>query len=365
MSASVSLSSLQHPRTPPPSPADDADFAIDDASSLMLRTLASLSKDGNRRDEASAALWREAACIDNLTLDTELTALVASIRDDRANLRFELQHKAAPDLGNERFIKAGSGLLGVLNTIHAAMTDANEQAGRFDDRLDAFAVDLDSTASILDVQLRIDAMRSDLFRLTHSLSTLGERLTAGHQEVGRLQGALQLARAQASVDPLSGILNRRGFELELDRLRSRHVDPSTPLPMPLSIVMLDIDHFKNINDHYGHAFGDQVIRAVAQSLVALTQRRDTAARLGGEEFVLLLPDTPATGAREVAERIRRAIAGGRIRAREAESPIGQVTVSCGVTQVLPDESVDEAMLRADRALYRAKQSGRDRTVLAA
>jgi len=360
MSASVSLSSLQHPRTPPHTQADDVDFAIDDASSLMLRTLASLSKHRNRADEASAALWRDAACIDNLTLDTDLTALVASIRDDRVDVRFELQHKTATDIGGESFIKAGSGLLGVLNTIHAAMTDASEQAGRFDDRLDDFAVDLDSAASVLDLQLRIDTMRSDLFRLTHSLSTLGERLTAGHQEVGRLQGALQQAREQASVDPLSGILNRRGFDLELGRLRSHEVDQS----LPLSIVMLDIDRFKSINDHYGHAFGDRVIRAVAQSLVALTQRRDTAARLGGEEFVLLLPDTPAHGAREVAERIRRAIAGGRIRTLDAESPIGQVTVSCGVTQVLPDESVDEAMVRADRALYRAKQSGRNRTVLA-
>jgi len=360
MSASVSLSSLQHPRTPPHTQADDVDFAIDDASSLMLRTLASLSKHRNRPDEASAALWRDAACIDNLTLDTDLTALVASIRDDRVDVRFELQHKTATDIGGESFIKAGSGLLGVLNTIHAAMTDASEQAGRFDDRLDDFAVDLDSAASVLDLQLRIDTMRSDLFRLTHSLSTLGKRLTAGHQEVGRLQGALQQAREQASVDPLSGILNRRGFDLELGRLRSHEVDQS----LPLSIVMLDIDRFKSINDHYGHAFGDRVIRAVAQSLVALTQRRDTAARLGGEEFVLLLPDTPAHGAREVAERIRRAIAGGRIRTLDAESPIGQVTVSCGVTQVLPDESVDEAMVRADRALYRAKQSGRNRTVLA-
>ena len=160
MPASVSLSSLQHLRAAQPSQADDADFAIDDASSLMLRTLDSLSKHSNRPDEAAAALWREAACIDNLTLDTQLTTLVASIRDDRADAQFELQHKTAPDNVDESFIKAGSGLLGVLNTIHAAMTDANEQAGRFDDRLDVFAVDLDSAASaqkpkrVLDVMMK-------------------------------------------------------------------------------------------------------------------------------------------------------------------------------------------------------------------
>jgi diguanylate cyclase len=255
----------------------ELDFAIDDASTLMLRTLASLSNRKQQHNDASAALWREAACIDNLTLDTELTALVTSIRRDRAEVRFELQHKAAPDTGDESFIKAGSGLLGVLNTIHAAMADASEQAGRFDDRLNDFAVDLDSAASVLDLQLRIDAMRSDLFLLTHSLSTLGEHLASGHHEVGRLQGALQQAREQASIDPLSGILNRRGLELELGRTRSREADAS----IPLSIVMIDIDHFKQVNDRYGHAFGDQVIRAVAQSLLALTQRKDTAARVGG------------------------------------------------------------------------------------
>ena len=338
----------------------DADFAIDDASTLMLRTLASLSKHGHRQDAASAALWREAACIDNLMLDTELTAQVTSVRNDRVEVRFELQHTAVRDIGDESFIKAGSGLLGVLNTIHAAMADASEQAGRFDDRLNHFAVDLDSAASVLDLQLRIDAMRSDLFLLTHSLSTLGEHLASGHHEVGRLQGALQQAREQASIDPLSGILNRRGLELELGRTRSSEADAS----IPLSIVMIDIDHFKQVNDRYGHAFGDQVIRAVAQSLLALTQRKDTAARVGGEEFVLLLPETPAKGAREVAERIRRAIALGEIRTRDAESPIGQVTVSCGVTQRLRHESVDDAMLRADQALYGAKQSGRNKTLLA-
>lgn len=354
------------PSSPRPQPRQthwqtaDADFAIDDPSSLMLGTLESLPHHSRRHDDASAALWREAACIDNLALNTDLTALVTSIRSECVELSFELQHKAARNIDDESVIKAGSGLLGVLNTIHAAMSNASEQAGRFDVRLNDFAVDLDSAASVLDLQLRIDAMRSDLFLLTHSLSSLGEHLASGHHEVGRLQGALEQAREQASIDPLSGILNRRGLELELERTRSNEVDAS----IPLSIVMIDIDHFKQVNDRYGHAFGDQVIRAVAQSLLALTQRKDTAARLGGEEFVLLLPDTPAQGAREVAERIRRAIALGEIRTRDAESPVGQVTVSCGVTQRLHHESVDDALLRADQALYGAKQSGRNKTLLA-
>ena len=133
MSATLSPSSSRAQPQQAQRQMAELDFAIDDASTLMLRTLASLSNRKQQHNDASAALWREAACIDNLTLDTELTALVTSIRRDRAEVRFELQHKAAPDTGDESFIKAGSGLLGVLNTIHAARADASEQAGRFDD----------------------------------------------------------------------------------------------------------------------------------------------------------------------------------------------------------------------------------------
>ena len=127
--------------------------------------------------------------------------------------------------------------------------------------------------------------------------------------------------------------------------------------------MIDIDHFKRVNDSYGHPFGDQVIRAVGQVLSQLTQRKDVAARYGGEEFALLLPDTAADGARDVAERLRSAIARGHIKRGNGGEPVGNITISAGVAQFVRGEDPMSLIARADRALYVSKQSGRNRVTV--
>jgi diguanylate cyclase len=126
--------------------------------------------------------------------------------------------------------------------------------------------------------------------------------------------------------------------------------------------MVDIDFFKKINDTYGHPFGDQVIRAVGQALSQLTQRKDVAARYGGEEFALLLPETPANGAREVADRVRSAISRGTIK-RGGNEPVGNITISAGVAQYVSGEDPLSLIARADRALYASKQGGRNRVTV--
>jgi diguanylate cyclase len=127
--------------------------------------------------------------------------------------------------------------------------------------------------------------------------------------------------------------------------------------------MFDIDHFKRINDTYGHPFGDQVIRAVGQVISALTQRKDIAARYGGEEFALLLPDTRKREAAVVAERIRAAVSRGSIKRGANDVPIDNVTVSAGVGQYVAGEEPVRFVERADKALYASKQGGRNRVTV--
>ena len=124
----------------------------------------------------------------------------------------------------------------------------------------------------------------------------------------------------------------------------------------MSILLIDIDHFKVINDSFGHQAGDRVLVQFVSGVSTLLRRADVIGRLGGEEFVVLLPETPTEVARAVAERIRAKV-------RELDSP-GQFTVSIGVATNLPDtDSVDSLMARADRAMYKAKEQGRDQVVL--
>jgi diguanylate cyclase (GGDEF)-like protein len=154
----------------------------------------------------------------------------------------------------------------------------------------------------------------------------------------------------ASHDSLTNALNRRSLieacERELERCR-RHGHR-------MALLMLDLDHFKTINDTYGHMTGDQVLISFVARVRDQLRRPDQLGRFGGEEFILLLPDTPPESALVVAERIRTAVA-------RASDGLPAITVSIGVTSNRPDEAdIDELLARADRALYMAKTGGRNR-----
>jgi diguanylate cyclase (GGDEF)-like protein len=157
----------------------------------------------------------------------------------------------------------------------------------------------------------------------------------------------------ATRDSLTGAWMRRAWDTqaqgELDRAR-RH-------GRPMSLIAMDLDHFKNINDTLGHAAGDQALIDFVNRVNALLRKQDSLGRIGGEEFVLLLPETAADEAHIVAERIRASIE------RESKSPA--ITVSVGVAELQPQESTVAAILsRADAAMYRAKSWGRNRVELA-
>ncbi len=166
----------------------------------------------------------------------------------------------------------------------------------------------------------------------------------------------RVAEANASTDALTGLPNRRYFDEFSSLLAGRRRANDG-----VGILMIDIDHFKRINDRYGHDAGDAVLRAVAGAIAGAVREGDVPARFGGEEFVILLRDPSTAVALEVAERVRLAVGGLDLR---AVGPAAQ-SVSVGVAvQVDPNEPIEDLLAAADRALYRAKRAGRDRVVAA-
>ena len=178
--------------------------------------------------------------------------------------------------------------------------------------------------------------------------------------------ALALANQQlqliSNTDGLTGIANRRHFDQTLAHEWARAQRGQTPL----SLIMLDVDVFKHFNDHYGHLAGDKCLQALALTLAQTGGRRegDLVARFGGEEFVVLLPASDTQAAMDVAHQIQHAIQAMALPHEGA--PFGIVTVSFGVATVVPqrDQAPEELVRRADRAMYRAKQGGRNRIELA-
>jgi len=161
----------------------------------------------------------------------------------------------------------------------------------------------------------------------------------------------------ASTDPLTGLLNRRSMSARLKEEEARHLRNGAPF----SLILADVDHFKRINDAHGHAAGDRVLSGVAGLLHQALRTQDAASRWGGEEFLLLLPDTDLAGAEELASRLRRDVQQSLAALRGM--PEG-VTLTFGVAAYARLESVDACLKAADDALYRGKAEGRDRVVSA-
>jgi diguanylate cyclase (GGDEF)-like protein len=168
--------------------------------------------------------------------------------------------------------------------------------------------------------------------------------------------ANQLLEVLSNTDALTGLVNRRHFMDALDREWAR----ALRRPSWIAIVMIDVDHFKKYNDHYGHLAGDACLRQVAAALHgSVRQQVDIAARYGGEEFAVIMPDVDADMARLVAERMRAAVAG--LRVPHAQSDFGLVSASIGIAAVIPAGGMvaEELINLADRALYDAKRNGRN------
>ncbi len=180
------------------------------------------------------------------------------------------------------------------------------------------------------------------------------------REIELLKDELDSARKQATVDALTGLNNRRGFDRALTRAISSVQDGERNF----SLLILDIDHFKKINDIHGHLIGDKVLIGIARQLFKQMRGNDYLSRYGGEEFAILLFNTPITSAFTVAENLRKTIEMLRLKHTKTGQHIGKVTISLGVASYNPDESAEDIIQRCDKALYRAKSLNRNRTVLA-
>ena len=198
------------------------------------------------------------------------------------------------------------------------------------------------------LKAKMRAMRR-LVEMQRSLVNVTQELDAANKELQRL----------STTDGLTGIANRRMF----DELVVREWRRCTRMKQPISLVMIDVDHFKKYNDAYGHQAGDECLKAVAAQVARASPRAsDLAARYGGEEFVLVLGETTIDGAKWVANLIRQHVAD--LNMPHAASPLRRVTISCGAASIMPRDDLPlETLLKAaDEALYKAKAQGRNTVV---
>jgi len=213
-----------------------------------------------------------------------------------------------------------------------------------------------SVAQLADVVRSLISRNESNERQTRDLEA---RLKEAQDQATMLRKQLTRAEKLASLDPLTSVANRRRFE----QFIAAEVDQSHATGTPLCLVMTDIDHFKQVNDTYGHSVGDRVLKAFADLLSSNVRKGDLVARYGGEEFAVVLPRTPMGDAFALAERLRRTLERQGGRRRTAIDRLGPLTASFGVAEIREGEPPSALIQRADQMLYEAKTKGRNRTVI--
>ncbi|MBI5900041.1 MAG: GGDEF domain-containing protein [Rhodocyclales bacterium] len=274
--------------------------------------------------------------------------------DDAAT--HELYQKHVAEINEDVARQLAAGFQKVMADMSLSAAQAGDKASEFGNALGKLSADLAPAGADEGVTAVLTLTRD----MQGSIVMLKSRLDESRNEIEQLRSEVVKARSEALADGLTGLVNRRGFEIAINAcLGARGENDVGP-----SLLMADIDHFKQVNDTYGHVFGDKVLRAVAQILQDNVKGKDTAARYGGEEFVVLLPDTPLEGARQLAERIRGIVERCRIKRSSDQGAVANITVSLGAASFRAGERATDFIARADAALYTSKTSGRNRVTVA-
>lgn len=249
-----------------------------------------------------------------------------------------------------------------LKALAAKLTeqlDASLQGStHLDQQLEQSLQDLRQARDTCDLDAAIDSLVSTIGALSAANRRFQQEIQQSQQRIEQLNTELLQSQRTADRDPLTSLANRRAFDRELRRLL-RHDEERDSL----CLIFCDVDRFKQFNDDYGHLMGDRVLRRVGELLLEQTPANAIAARFGGEEFAILLPQTTPEQAGAIAEQLRQRIEQLRVKLKNSDRVLDNITASFGIANALPGDTMDSLVERADQALYAAKRAGRNRVCL--
>ncbi len=264
----------------------------------------------------------------------------------------------SPNRLTERIDKVGSQVMGEIEQVMAMIDAAAGSANSYTESLADMSEKLGNSKDREGLRTIVESLVQTAKEMEVSNQKLEERLNASKQEIDQLQENLEVVRTESLTDPLTQLANRKFFDTTIEQA----IADARAKNEPLSLLMTDIDHFKNFNDSFGHLTGDQVLRLVALSVKQNVKGQDTAARYGGEEFAVVLPNTVLRSAITVADHIRRAVMTKELMKRSTGEHLGRVTISIGVATWRKNDTVQTLIERTDSCLYAATRHGRNRVM---
>ncbi len=325
------------------------------AAEYLRQALPLMSQNGVATNPINYAIWYEYVSGDNHALVEAVDELISQKQPFDHQTNDALYRKYIFDDSIDGLEKIHKNLGELLNTTMSSVDAANEKAESVEGNLTSNSEKLENAADLAEVTSILSNIILETKELASTSNLLKRKLHDTTTEIQELRKELEKTRESATTDSLTGLLNRGSFDQQLGAiLKQNHAEAQL-----VSLLFMDLDHFKKINDNFGHLVGDKVIRFTAALVKQHISDNHLAARYGGEEVAVIMPDTSRQKAVFIAEKMRESLSRSKLQRKESGETIGQVTISIGVAQMKQGDSFDDFVSRADKALYIAKKKGRN------
>lgn len=344
------------PGAPTTPPADERSQAVAASS----RALAVIEQLGAAPNPENFALFYHYALGVNLELAREVDSSIASRLPFSTHMLKNMYNKYVVANNNRQLLNE------VTQGTNKMLGEVLRIVGDFSSQTNTYAQDIDGYMHKINTEIddpNLAGIVRGLISATAGIKARGESLSNKLQEsrveIESLRKNLDQLTQESQRDFLTGAYNRKA----LDTILAEYFVPGPDTPHDISVLMLDVDHFKLFNDKFGHLLGDEVLKIVVRAITHCVRGGDIVARYGGEEFCVILPGTPLSGAGRVAENIRATIASRDLKRKDTGESFGSLTVSVGAAQLRQGDIPEALLKRADEALYKSKRTGRNKVTL--
>jgi diguanylate cyclase len=300
-------------------------------------------------------VWYEYFLGHNNKLTAAMDALIATGKTFNTKINEKLYTEYLSQGNAEIFKEVQKETQKIFEDIFKATLTTNDAASDYSEKLHEYGRNLKNADDLSQTKVLVQEIIRDTHKMAASSQQLNQKLNEATSQIEKLSEKLEKTEREVLLDTLTGLNNRKAFDQKLEAL-CRDFAQENGL---FSVIMLDIDHFKKFNDQYGHQIGDEVLSLVGWHLKENLKGKDFPSRYGGEEFIVLLPNTKMDKACIVAEHMREGLSKKKLKVKKTGQTLGNITVSMGVSQIRREDTAASVVERADKALYLAKKSGRN------
>lgn len=333
------------------------DSSVEQNREYLRQCLPLMSQNNIPTNPINYAIWYEYVAGTNSKLNAEIDKLISAKSAFDADTTMGLYSKYVCNASVDSFEVINGKLQQLITQTALSVTNSSLKASEASDKFTQSSQALTVIRNEADLNSILSEIIKETKQLADVSQALKHQLDDTNKEMEQLRSELTHVREVAKTDALTGLLNRRAFDKELNDLFSK-------ADKQLCLAILDLDHFKRINDSFGHPIGDKVLKYFASLLMEHAAKNHFVARYGGEEMAMIMPDTSMSDALELAEKIRKFLETSNLKRKDNTESIGRITVSIGVAALKQNDTPETLIDRADQALYKAKESGRNQVVSA-